>query len=230
VIQAQKVHFEILAAAAIKGFSKRHINAYYVSGKEEAVTKILEMIPERVTVGAADSETLIQIGIFSALFKRNKNEIIYPFFRDEKGNLYQGREETTEIMRKVFLTDVYLSGTNAITLDGKVINIDGGGNRIAPMIFGPRKVIIVVGANKIVKDVDEGIRRIKAICAPLNALRHSLQHHDTEFMELPCTKIGICGDCYKPQKICNFTSIIEGESHWNPGRMNIIIIGEQLGL
>ena len=133
-------------------------------------------------------------------------------------------------MRKVLSSDVFLSGTNAVTLDGKVVNIDGGGNRVAPMIFGPKKVIIVIGANKIVKNVDEAINRIKEFCAPINALRHSIQHHDTEFMDLPCVKTGVCADCRKPQRICNFTTIIEGESHRSSGRMNIIIIGEPLGI
>jgi hypothetical protein len=230
VFQEQRIHLAKLASTAVKNFTRRHLNAIYVPGKEEAVAKILEMIPEGATVGAADSETLVQIGIFNALQKRGNNEIVYPFFRDENGNVPGGRERTDELMRKALVTDIFLSGTNAITLDGKIVNIDGGGNRVAPMIFGPKKVIIVVGFNKITRNVDEAIRRIKEICAPINALRHVGQHHDTEFLELPCVKTGICADCYQTERICNFTAIIEGESHWRPGRINIIIIGESLGI
>ncbi|MBN2060607.1 MAG: lactate utilization protein [Deltaproteobacteria bacterium] len=226
----QRIFYKNLADMAIRNLNRRHINAQYVPERKEAAAKMLDMIPEGVTVGAGDSETLVQIGIFPALRQRGKNEIINPLERNDEGNLDGGWEEINEMMRRVLLTDVYLSGTNAITLDGKLVNIDGGGNRVAPMIFGPGKVIIAVGANKIVKDVDEAINRIKGFCAPINALRHVIQHNDEEFMELPCVRTGICSDCRKPQRICNFTSIIEGESHRSAGRMNIIIIGEHLGI
>ena len=228
--QEQNILYKNLANIAIKNFAKRHLNAQYVPSKEEAIPKILELIPEGVTVGAADSETLFQIGIFPALEKRGKNEIIHPLMRQDDGYLVERKEKVDEMMRKALLADVFVSGTNAITLDGKVVNIDGGGNRVAPMIFGPRKVIIAAGANKIVKDVDEAIRRVKEICAPINALRHGMEHHDTEFLDLPCAKAGVCIDCRNRQRICNFTTIIEGESHWSAGRMNIIIIGEALGI
>jgi hypothetical protein len=228
--EEQKIFYENLAGIAIKNFAKRHLNAQYVPSKEEAVPKILELIPDGATVGVGDSMTLLEIGIFPALKERGKNEMIYPFDRNEEGYLIGGFKKTDEIMHKVLLSDVYLSGTNAITLDGKLVNTDGGGNRVAPMIFGPKKVIIVVSANKIVKDVNEALLRIKELCAPVNALRHGIEHHDVEFMELPCVKTGICADCNRPQRICNFTTIIEGESHFNPGRMFIVIIGEPLGL
>ena len=228
--QEQKILFENLANIAIKNFGKRHIKAQYVSDKETVVPKILELIPEGAIVGSADSETLTQIGIFPAIQKRGKNVIINPFNRNDQGHLVQGPEETEDMMRKVLLTDVYICGTNAITLDGKLVNIDGGGNRVAPMIYGPKKVIVVVSANKIVKDVDEALRRIKEVCAPINALRHGFQHHDAEFLDLPCAKVGVCADCYRPQRMCNFTSIIEGESYRHSGRMDIIIIGEPLGI
>jgi hypothetical protein len=228
--QEQIILYRNLANIAVKSFGRRHLRAQYVPNKEDAIPKILEQIPEGATVGAGDSETLVQIGIFPALRKRGKNEIIYPFVRNDQGYLVEGREKSDELMRKALLADVFISGTNAITLDGKVVNIDGAGNRVAALIFGPKKVIIVVGANKIVKDADEAISRIKELCAPMNALRHGLQHHDTEFLELPCARAGVCADCFQPQRMCNFTSIIEGESHWSTGRMNIIIIGEPLGL
>jgi hypothetical protein len=225
----QKIFYGNLANIAVKNFGKRHINAQYVSTKEEAIPHVLNMVPGGAIVGTGESVTLNQIGVFPALRKRGLNEVIYPFERDNDGSLAVGWEEANEMMRKVLIADVFISGTNAITLDGKVVNVDGYGNRVAPMIFGPKKVIIIVGANKIVKDSDEAINRIREICAPMNALRHGIQHHDTEFLELPCAKAGVCVDCYKPQRMCNFTTIIEGESHDTSGRINIIIIGEQLG-
>ena len=230
MFQEQQVLFENLAKVAINNFSKRHINAHYLPTQEAAVPRILKLVPEGAIVGAAESMTLVQIGIFSALQQRGVNEVIYPFQRNEDGYLSVSKEQSYKMMRKVLLSDVFISGTNAITLDGKLVNIDGLGNRVAPMIFGPPKVIVVVGANKIVKDVDAALKRIKDICAPMNSLRHGLQHHDNEFLDLPCVRTGVCIDCRKTQRVCNFVSIIEGESHWNSGRMNILIIGEQLGI
>jgi hypothetical protein len=226
----QRVLFENLANIAINNFGKRHIKAQYFPSKEAAVPKILELIPEGVIVGAAESVTIGQIGIISALQERGNNEVIYPFQRNEEGNLIVSREQSYQMMRDVLLSDVFVCGTNAVTLDGKLVNLDGLGNRVAPMIFGPPKVIVVVGANKIVKDVDAALKRVKEYCAPMNSLRHGLQHHDIEFLELPCVKAGVCVDCRKSQRACNFISIIEGESHWNSGRMNIFIIGEHLGI
>ncbi len=230
MLHEQQILFENLANIAINNFGKRHINAQYFSRKEDAVPRILEMVPDGAVVGTAESVTIGQIGIISALEKRGKNEVIYPFQRDEHGYLIVDPEQSNNMMRKVLLSDIFICGTNAVTLDGKVVNLDGLGNRVAPMIFGPSKVIVVVSANKIVKDVDAALKRIKEICAPMNLLRHTHQHHDTCFLDLPCVKTGVCADCRKPQRACNFISIIEGESHWNPGRMNIIIIGEQLGI
>ena len=128
------------------------------------------------------------------------------------------------------MSDVFVIGTNAVTLDGKLVNIDGTGNRVAAMIFGPKKVIIVVGANKIVKDVGEAINRVREYCAPRNVIRHGTKHHRTEFMDLPCAKTGVCVDCNHPWRICLYTTIIEGAIEWNRGRMNVILVGEELGL
>ena len=230
VEREQKTLYENLANMAVKGFTRRHINAQYFPSKEEALPKILDLIPEGAIVGTADSVTLLQVGVFRALKKRGKNQIINPFLRDDEGHQVAGGDKLDELMHKVLLADVFVAGTNAITMDGKVVNIDGGGNRVAPMIFGPRKVIIVVGANKIVKDVEAAIRRIKEFCAPMNAARHGIKHHSPEFLEVPCVKAGVCVDCNKPQRLCNFTTIIEGEARWNPGRMNVVIIGEKLGI
>jgi hypothetical protein len=226
----QQVLYGNLANIAINNFAKRHIKAQYFPNKEAAIAGILELIPEKAVVGSAESVTIAQIGIFSALQKRKTNEVIYPFQRNEDGYLTVSREESYQMMRRVLTSDIFICGANAITQDGKLVNLDGLGNRVAPMIFGPNKVIVVAGANKIVKDLDAAFKRIKEICAPMNMLRHGLQHHDTEFLDLPCVKAGICVDCKKPQRACNFITIIEGQSDWNSERLNIFIIGEQLGI
>jgi hypothetical protein len=226
----QQVLYENLAKTAVNNFTKRHIAAQYIPTKEAALARILEMVPEGAVTGTAESVTIAQLGIIAALRQRGLNEVIYPFERNTEGYLSMSWEQSLQMMRKVLVSDVFICGANAITLDGKLVNQDGLGNRVSPMVFGPSKVIVVAGANKIVKDVDAALKRIKDYCAPMNSLRHGLQHHDSEFLDLPCVKTGVCADCRRTQRACNFISIIEGESHANPGRMNILIIGEQLGI
>jgi L-lactate utilization protein LutB len=226
----ERVFYERLSGKAISNLTKRGIEALYAATKEEALSAVMHMIPEGVTVGTADSMTLQQVGVIAALEKRGQNEIINPFARDEQGNrVFQG-EAREDLKRKVFATDVYVIGTNAVTLDGKLVNTDAGGNRVAAMIFGPRKVIIVVGANKIVKDADAAIQRIREVAAPQNAIRIGIKHHSSEHMELPCAKTGICADCNHPRRICRYTTIIEGVSAEHRGRINVIIVGEKLGI
>ncbi|MFH0738183.1 MAG: LUD domain-containing protein [Candidatus Micrarchaeota archaeon] len=119
---------------------------------------------------------------------------------------------------------------NAITLDGKIVSTDGLGNRVAPVIFGPEKVILVIGANKIVKDVDQALQRIREIAAPINAKRHALKHHRPEFDNLPCARTGICVDCNHDWRICHYTVIIEGSMVREEGRINVVLVGEELGI
>jgi L-lactate utilization protein LutB len=208
----------------------RGMNAKFAADRKEALSLVMEMIPEGASVGTADSATLLQVGVFSALKKRNRNEIFNPFIRGEDGELVVKGEARYEIMRKVFLSDVYVIGTNAVTLDGKLVNIDAYGNRVAAMIFGPQKVIIVVGANKIVKDVEEAVKRVHNVCAPLNVTRHVTKHHFPQYQDLPCAKTARCADCIHPWKICNYTTIIEGVRQTERGRMNVILVGERLGI
>ena len=222
--------YEKLASRAVENFNKRGINAQYAATKEQALSMVMGMIPGGVTVGTADSMTLLQVGVISALKKRGQNEIFNPFIRDEEGNLVVGQEERDELMRKALLTDVFVIGTNAVTLDGKLVNTDAYGNRVAAMLFGPRKVVIVVGANKIVKDVDDAIKRIREVCAPQNVIRHGTKHHSAWLLELPCAKTGLCTDCNHPRRLCHYTTIIEGVSSRATGRINVILVGERLGI
>lgn len=223
--------YEKLANRVITMLKRRGVNAHYTSNREKALSMVMEMIPEGATVGTADSITLLQVGVISALNRRSKNEIINPHRRDGEGNLVVDTgEERDDLMRKVFSSDVFIISTNAVTLDGKLVNIDGYGNRVAAMIFGPKKVIIVAGTNKIVKDVDEAIKRIKAVCAPQITIKHGTTHHRPQYLELPCAKTGLCSDCNHPWRVCHYTTIIEGEMGIKRGRMNVILVGEKLGI
>jgi len=222
--------YQNLANRTIKNLTRKGINAYFAPTRKEARLIVLDMIPEGALVGTADSMTLLQVGVFSALNKRGKNEILNPFVRNEEGKYVVGDEAREEMMRKIFLSDIYVIGTNAVTLDGKLVNIDGYGNRVPAMIFGPKKVIIIVGANKIVKNVDDAIKRIKEFCGPINATRHVLKHHSPHLSDLPCVQSGFCVDCKHTWRICLYTTIIEGVIPRRKGYLNVVIVGERLGI
>lgn len=227
--EEQVAVFEKLSYRAIKNLNKKYINACYVQSKSDARSAIMKMIPEGVRIGTADSLSLLQVGIFHAIRERGKNDIINPFMRDERGNFVVTQEERVAMMTQVFLSDVFLAGTNAVTIDGKLVNTDGFGNRVSAMIFGPKKVIIVIGANKIVKDLDTALQRIRMI-APINATRHATKHNVQVFKELPCVDTGICVNCNNPHRICHYTTIIDGEQQRRQGHLNVVIVGETLGI
>ena len=229
--QEKRWFYEQYAKKAVNNFKKKNINAQYVSTREEALTVVLEMIPLGVTVARGDSVTIDQIGVIPELRKRKQNSIIDPLERDATGLLINPEiENRKKIARETFSADVFLVGTNAITTDGKLVNTDGWGNRVSAMIFGPEKVIVVAGVNKIVKDVDEALERICNRAAPMNAKRHYLKHHRPEFGDLPCVRTGSCVDCNHGWRICNYTVIIEGAMIREKDRINVVLVGEDLGI
>ena len=168
------------------------------------------MIHEGATVVRGDSVTLEQIGVIEELRKRKQYKFINPMARTAEGLFVVDEETRMRQQREAFFADIFLTGTHAVTLDGKLDNIDGFGNRVAAMIFGPEKVIVVTGANKIVKDVNEAIERVRQIAAPLNAQRHYMKHQWPALGDLPCVRTGICVDCNHEWRICHITVIIEG--------------------
>lgn len=236
--QEKRRFHEQRARTVIDNLQGKNINAQYVSNRGEALTTLLQMIPPATVVARGDSVTLEQIGIIPELKKNKQNEIIDPFERDsnnssarlEMGHSEERRRQHRMKAIRALSADVFLTGTNAVTLDGKLVNVDGGGNRVSAMIFGPEKVIVAVGINKIVNDVDEALRRIHNIAAPMNAMRHYLKHQDKQFGDLPCIKIGRCVNCNHEWRICRFTVIIDGATPWQKGRINVVLVGEELGI
>lgn len=224
-----------LARKTVSHFQRRNINAKFVAGRKEAVKRIMELIPEGVTVGWGDSVTLHQVGIISKLKKENRNKIYDPFERDMEGSLILKGKRRLNLMKKAMIADVFLSSVNAITADGRMVSTDATGNRVASLIFGPKRVIIVAGVNKIEKDLERALRRVKEFAAPINVKRHLVKHNHQRLADLPCSKKGTCVDCYDPERICNYTVIIEGEREpanvtgYIP-RIHVIIIGEKLGI
>jgi len=228
--QEKKWLNEQRASEAVEALQARNIGAQYFPSCPEALSTLLGMIPPGSVVGRGDSITLEQVGIIGEINKRGQNRLIDPFERDEDGRFVAELEERRRMQREIFSSDIFLTGTNAITLDGKLVNIDGVGGRVAPMVFGPEKVVVVCGANKIVKDVDRALERIHSIAAPMNAMRHYTKHHQTEFGELPCVKIGKCVDCNHSWRICRYTVIIEGSMIGQKGRIQVVLVGEELGI
>ena len=200
--------------------ARNNIPAYYVEDRAEAREVVLSMIPKGAVVGYGDSLTLRQIGVVDAL-ERGPYAFLNPW---KPGNTV---EENIRLKRRALTSDVFVTGTNALTLDGKIVNVDGHGNRVAAMLFGPDAVIVVVGINKVVRDLDEAMERIRHQAAPLNVARH------TEFDPMPpCGITGACSDCSSPWRICNKTVIIERQyanDRYDPV-LSVIIVGEELGL
>ncbi len=209
---------------------KKNIHGVYASTKQEALDAVISLIPEDVRVVRGDSMSVDQIGVMEELKRRNRNTLIDPFARDADGYTILQGEERLRAQKEAFTADVFITGANAITLDGKIVSTDAVGNRVAPVIFGPDKVILVIGANKIVKDVESAYRRIHETAAPINAKRHALKHHNENFGRLPCVVTGNCTDCNNDWRICRFTVIIEGSMFPQKNRINVVLVGEELGI
>lgn len=206
--------------ALIQRLCDNNIPALYVPTRREAFEKVMSMIPEGSTVGFGDSLTLREIGVVDAL-----SEGCCTFLNPWSPGI--SFERSMALKRQALTSDVFLTGTNALTLDGKIVNVDGHGNRVAAMLFGPAKVIIVVGINKIVADLDAALDRIRSEAAPLNVMRHP------EFDPMPpCGVTGVCSDCNSAWRICNKTVIIERQydnDRYGP-IITVVIVGEKLGL
>lgn len=223
------------AKIVIAALQRRHFKAQYVPDRASALAAILAEIPEGASVFRADSVTLDQLGVIPTLRALGKNKVMWPQEKDGNGlNIHGHYEEHQELyarlQREVFSSDIYLTGANAVTLDGKIVSTDGGGNRVAAMMFGPSKVVIVIGVNKIVKNLDAAFDRIHDFCAPVNVKRHFDMHQRPWYGEIPCATTGICTDCDHPRRICNYTGILEGALPRFKDRINVVLIGEELGM
>ena len=180
-----------------------------VDSVEEALEVVESMLNDGDTVAVGGSMTLEEIGVLDLLRGGRYN------FLDR----YENGADVQKIFRDSFSADVYLTSSNAITEDGELYNVDGNGNRVAAMTFGPKAVIVVAGYNKIVKDIDAAKVRVQEIAAPANATRLSC--------ETPCTKTGHCMNCASPRRICA-TAVIMGRQRVQ-NRVKVILVGEELG-
>ena len=196
----------------IEALEKNNMNGYFVEDENEVIEKVKEIMNEGELVAVGGSMTLFETGVID--FLRNEK---YKFLdRYEEG---LSKEDIKKLYRESFFTDTYLASSNAITENGELYNVDGNGNRVAAMIYGPDKVIVVAGINKIVKDLDEAIKRNREWSAPANAKRLN--------KKTPCTKTGYCMDCDSKDRICSEYTLIRKQSDKN--RMHIIIVNKELG-
>jgi hypothetical protein len=212
-----KWRHEIWAETALKNFKKNYFATAYVENSGDAFDLIMGMVSKDMIVGLGDSLTLQEIGVWRALEEGGYN-YLNPW---RKGI---NREESLALRRRAFTSDIFLTGTNAVTLDGKIVSIDGLGNRVAAMIFGPKKVVVVAGINKLVKNVENALWRIKNISAPVNAKKHNY----SPSISAPCGETGFCSECSPPRRLCCNTVIIEGCSR-DKERITVVIVGEELG-
>ena len=200
-----------------ENFLKNHFNFFVANHSEETRDIVLNKIIPKLNIKTAswgDSITVMETGILEELNKSKHIKFLQTF--DEQIS----REEIIQRRREALGVDLFITGSNSLTEKGQLVNLDMVGNRIAPMIFGPKHVIIIVGKNKIVSNISEAMDRIRNYVAPRNAKRHQLK--------TPCVFTGKCMDCQDNNRICNAWSIIE--KSYPPGRITIVLINRDLGL
>ena len=200
-----EIRNERLAAKLIKNLERRHFEAHYCHTAEDIIAKVKSIIPEGSSITWGGSMSIRDIGLTQAL--KDGNYVVYD--RDDVTTA----EEKLAVYRKAFEVDYYLASTNAISEDGVLVNIDGNGNRVAAITWGPKHVIFVVGLNKVAQDVGAALQRARSTASPINAARFDI--------DTPCQKDGMCHNCNSPQSICNYIHFLRN-SH--PEKRHIVIL------
>lgn len=209
----KKIMYAKRAEVLVKHLNARHFDAYYCPDAQAALKQALTMIPDGVTVGWGGAMSAQQIGLMKALEERN----VTLLDRDKAAN----PQERVRIMKQCLTADVFLAGANALSLDGQMVNIDGAGNRVAALVYGPDSVIIIAGMNKVCDTLEQAMQRARTIAAPANVQRFAGN-------QTPCSTTGSCHNCTSPDCICN--QILITRNCRPAGRIRIILVGENLGL
>ena len=205
----------------------RNINGIFAANSKDATQKILSLIPQDAVVGIGDSSAVRQLGLLQRL-KERRIKVLNPFEPEEPQiDSKEAYEYTERVSRQATLCEVFLTGTNAITQDGRLVNVDAAGNRVAGMFWGHPISIIIVGRNKVVRNLDEAFGRIRSIIAPNHTYTKTAGSGGRK-LKIPCAKTGKCKDCRSSDRVCNIFTIIEGK----PLRtnLNVVIVNEDLGL
>lgn len=208
---SKELYYEKRGKLLVKNLKSRHFDAYYCSDAKVALNKALEWIPEGASVGWGGTMSAKEIGLQDAIRSGNYRAI-------DRENA-QSQEEKEELSMQCLSADVFLTGANGLSLDGQMVNVDGTGNRVAAIIYGPKTVIVIVGMNKVCDTLDEALKRAREVASPMNMQR---------FMrDTPCATTGVCADCKSEACICNQIVITR---HCRPvGRIKFLIVGEDLG-
>lgn len=209
--EATRKYYEKRGALLVKNLKSRHFDAYYCANKEAALEKALELIPEGVSVGWGGAQSAEDIGLLEAVRKGPYRAIDRDTAKDPA--------ERVKLMKQALLADVFICGANALSLDGQMVNIDGNGNRVAAIVYGPDSVIVIAGMNKVVATLEDAVRRARTVAAPMNKQRFAL--------DTPCEVTGACADCRSESCICNQLLITRNSKP--AGRIKVILVGEELG-
>ncbi|MBQ7769201.1 MAG: lactate utilization protein [Oscillospiraceae bacterium] len=208
---AKKLYYSKRGEVLVKNLKKRHFDAVYCDTKEDALKQAIAWIPEGSTVGWGGATSAQQIGLMAALNAGNYHTLD----RDQ----CETAQEREKIAKDCLSADVFITGANAISMDGQMVNIDGNGNRVAAIIYGPGSVVVIAGMNKVTDDLEGAITRARTVAAPINQQRFGLNN--------PCTVTGSCADCKSETCICNHIVVTR---HCRPvGRIKFILVGEELG-
>ena len=198
----------LLAQKVIRGLESRNMSGHWAASREEALAAALSLIPEGSSVTMGGCTSAHEIGLVDALKAGNYRFIDRDAFADKRA-----------AMLAAYDADVFLASANAITEDGVIVNIDGNSNRVSAIAQGPRKVVFVVGMNKVCPDVDSAVKRARNVAAPINAQRFGLS--------TPCAKTGACADCKSPDTICCQFLVTRFSRH--PGRIHVVLVNDALG-
>lgn len=205
------MYYEKRGQLLVKNLRSRKFDAYYCATREDALDKALELIPKGATVGWGGATSADQIGLLAVLRTGDYREI-----DRDKATTPEARNQA---MRDCLLTEVFITGANALSIDGQMVNIDGNGNRVAAIVYGPKSVIVIAGMNKVMDTVEDAVTRARTVAAPMNKQRFAA--------ETPCMVTGTCADCKADGCICN--QILVTRNCRPAGRIKIIVVGEELG-
>ena len=211
MLTPRKMQYDKAGPKVAEALNKRYFEAYYCSDRAAALEKILELIPQDHVVSWGGAATVDELGVKEALRQRGQAVIDRDTAKDV--------QERQQMLKQALTCDTFLMGSNAISADGQLVNIDGTGNRVAALCFGPTQVVVVAGMNKVAGDLDGAMRRAREVAAPINAQRFQLK--------TPCSVNGLCADCKGPDSIC--AQIVTTRLCKPAGRIKVILVGEDLG-
>lgn len=207
----KEIRNQRLAERMVKNLKRRNMEACYCPTAAEAVRKVSELIADGSSVTWGGSMTIRDMGLPQALRERGTLDVL-------DRDLVEDRAEVMRLYERAFTADVYLSSANAISEDGVIVNIDGNGNRVAAITWGPKKVIFVIGLNKVAQTVEAALARARSTASPVNAARFDIK--------TPCQTDGVCHNCNSPESICNHVHFLRNSPR---GRHTVVLVGEDLG-